>query len=232
MSIRVKDLPFLDFYSNKSKSTKKVQSVVFPNTIQLGVDNITTSSLQFCKSLFFKEDGISMYSMSSGSFLPENAVLPDLGASSSRWGTLYSTSGSFSEQVDGKIKQYFTFQCVATTTSRFYIPWNSSVDSTSIAANDVGLTVVRPGRVLRAAVRSSLGVGVTIVSLHLNQSTTIIASDSSTLSAADRDVFTFGDEGEFVAGNEIHIGIDPTSAGSNWTGMVEIEFDTNGSVGL
>jgi len=146
--------------------------------------------------------------------------------------TVSAASGSFTDQIDGKIKAYFPFHFLSTDTGRIYIPWYSLAENTVITDPDVRLVVVRPGKVNRVALRSDVSIGTTIISFHRNQSTTIIVSDSSAITAGDRDVFDFGDAATFVAGDQIHIGIDPTTAGSQYNGMIEIEFDTNGSVGI
>lgn len=302
MSIRIKDLPFTDFYKVENKSTKKIQKVVFPNKLQLGVNsdlpasleifgnsqitsgnlditgslNTTGSvqitgtldlngtilgrtdlsgSLHITGSLFlsgtdntinlqassitigtddstiaFQHDGTQSYAMTETLFTSNNEQ--DLGSSGQRWGELNARSGSFTDQVDGKLKHYIHFHFVnSTDTGVIYIPWYSTLDSTSITDPDSGLTVVRPGRVLRVALRSDTNIGNTVVSFHRNESATIIDSDSSSLTAGDRDVFTFSDSATFVAGDELHIGINPTSTGDEYHGMVEFEFDTDGSVG-
>ncbi len=233
MTIRAKDLPFTEFYSKKNRISKKVENVVFPNPIQLGVGNLATGTIEIPDSLDFRVDGTNLYTMSSTGFGPFNSTnAPNLGSSLAPWGIIHGTSGSFSEQVNGKIKQYFAFHCISASTSRFYIPWYSAAESSLITDPDVGLTVVRPGRVLNVAIRSNNSVGSTTVGLYLDENTTAIVEDTSTLSANDRDVFNFGDAGSFTSGQEIHIGIRATNAGDDWNGMVEIEFDTDGSVGI
>lgn len=184
-------------------------------------------------SFFFRCAGMSenMF-INNGVIGPQSNGGMELGGSSNRWETVYAQSGSFSDQVDGKLKHYIPFTFNYTGTGRTYLSWYSNADSTSIASDNVALTVVRPGRILNVALRSGGNVGTTVVSFHLNQSTTIVDSDSSSLTSGDRDVFEFSDAAEFDAGDEIHIGVNPTSAGSAYWGMVEFEYDTDGSVGF
>jgi hypothetical protein len=44
MSIKNKDLPFIEFYSEKEKFSKKINKVVFPNNVQFGTDNNNNSA--------------------------------------------------------------------------------------------------------------------------------------------------------------------------------------------
>jgi len=52
MGIKNKDLPFIEFYSEKEKFSKKINKVVFPNNVQFGTDNNENSAYIVVRGVF------------------------------------------------------------------------------------------------------------------------------------------------------------------------------------
>lgn len=100
-----------------------------------------------------------------------------------------------------------------------YIPFVSNVEGTALDDNAPSLRMVAPhdGWLERAVVYATsdpatpVSMGVTVVGLHLNESSTPTPLRSETLPHHTGVVYEFGPEAKFVRGDTIAVSVDPTT---------------------